>query len=107
LTTNRRNLVRIEEFADTWLAHHQIEGTKLHVAELMMIGFGYASHYILLRSQGVAERLKDAEVRAALSAQPYAYGKKLVFGPDLELEANGTLVYIRTVAPNNLLAVTS
>jgi hypothetical protein len=69
-----------------------------------MIGFGYSSQFTLLNSEAVVNKLANAETRANLSKKPYAFGRKIVFGPDLDCDSDGSIVYIQAVAPSKLLS---
>ncbi len=102
-TGERRRLVKVGEIADLCADHHQIEGTKLDVVELLIAGFQYSSQYYLLRSAATIGRLADAGLRDRFSARPSAFGRRLEFGRDLDRDPDGTVVYLGAVPSDKLI----
>jgi hypothetical protein len=98
-----RRLVAVEEFADIMATLHHVEGTKLHVVELLMFGFAYASRFIMLKARSAPEKLHDETVRVRLIGKPYRFGKKLEWGADLELDPAGAIFYIGDIAKRDLI----
>ena len=44
----RRKLIQVAEFRQIMAEGFRVQGTKLHVVELLMFGFAYKSRFILL-----------------------------------------------------------
>ena len=55
----RRKLIQVAEFRQIMAEGFRVQGTKLHVVELLMFGFAYKSRFILLRSEGFMKKLGD------------------------------------------------
>jgi hypothetical protein len=102
MTSVRRKLVKVGDLRELMAVHHVIEGTKLHVLELLMFGFAYSSYYLLLKTAATLERLDDEKFREDVAARPYRFGRKLEFGHGLELDADKTIFYRGEVAPKDL-----
>ena len=82
----------------------RVQGTKLHVVELLMFGFAYNSRFILLRSKGLMKKLDEEKVQIDLNSHPYKYGKKLELGKELDYDdATRCVYYVGEVMEKDIL----
>ena len=104
MTTTKRKLIRIASFPKIMADCHQVEGTRLFVLELVMVGFAFSSYYLLLRSRSLAEKLNDEKVGAEVAHRPTKFGRKLRFGLDLEVDpATKDIYYLGPVKERDLI----
>ena len=100
----RRRLIPVAGYGAIAGTLHQVEGTRLHIMEMLTFGFDHASLWVLLRSNGFLSRLDDPQVAADFGTHPHRYGRLLAFGPDLDRDPQGGAVcYVGPVAPRDLL----
>jgi hypothetical protein len=59
----RRKLIQVAEFRQIMAEGFRVQGTKLHVVELLMFGFAYNSRFILLRSKACMKKLGNQKVQ--------------------------------------------
>lgn len=100
----RRKLIKVAEFKHSLADGFQVEGTKLYVLELVMYGFAHVSRFLLVRSKGVLEKLRDEREQLALNTRPYEYGRTLKLGKELEYDdATRCVYYVGEVREKDLL----
>jgi hypothetical protein len=85
--------MQVAEFRQIMAEGFRVQGTRLHVVELLMFGFAYNSRFILLRSKGFMKKLGDEKVQIDLSNHAYKYGKKLELGKELDYDDATRCVY--------------
>lgn len=86
-----RKLIKLAEIGDLLATCFSVEGTGRLVLELHMFGPAYSSYYLLLPSATV---LDDPDIVDEIGREPSRFGKKLLFGRDLERDADTGEIYL-------------
>jgi hypothetical protein len=83
-------LIEPREIKDLLATCYSVEGSDRLVLELHIFGPAYSSYFLLLQSASV---LDDPEIDEQIGRAPTRFGRKLVFGRDLERDPETDDVY--------------
>jgi hypothetical protein len=85
-----QKLIKLREIEDLLATCYRVDGSDRLVLELHIFGPAYSSYFLLLRS---ASALDDPEIVEQIGRAPTRFGRKLVFGRDLERDPATDDVY--------------